>query len=365
MIVPAAILKSGTNAMGLQKSTVKALNSTRSNEVNLSLMVAIWPYQGFGNKFIAPCDISASSATYDTSDRSKTYQVLTIYDLINYSDGSSTWSQTIKTYKNYWVNGYGSSTLVTATTSGGSTTLGPFFTQLTDSGTVITDTQLSRITTGTVYPTGGTWTRTTTWTLSSLRNYADVVADTVTGLDSQNYPAWPPPSYQPPFILTTIDGTSSSYILWPDTATTLALSGRNINPNFNYGLGAAIYCLCAKGMMTSDSGGKPTGGVISLTNVWQLGLSTRAIYSVMSRFLTSTNKPNNFTSLTVPPFNLYYLPLDATTFVPGTVVNTGVTLNPANYAYTFSPSTVTKLGHTGNDIPSPGYGELGFSSSPY
>lgn len=338
----------------------------RYRATKVAMALAAWPYQGFGNKFSAVAsDLNShnyktvSEYTFDTSDVSFTYQKIVFR--VDYDTGA--WEQQTYQYFNYWVNGYGSSTLVVGTvTNSGTGSSDPLpignggFTPgswiYNDNGTstrtvadfeVTGNGHLTLVTGPTGMPT--TINYTTKADLSVERTYADTIAAADTALAMLDIPP-----YTPIDIAFPTTPTVRYDVVYPDAIGNLTLPNHDMS----------YLVLAFRGVLTTGTD-SINGGTICLD--WPpYNLPANAIICGKSKW---SLEENGFSS---SPYELYDHPLDETTFAPQAVVDLGITLSLEN-EYTFNPSNVPPYGFAGSyslvtvyDSPE-GYGELGLSGT--
>jgi hypothetical protein len=370
--------KSPCGAMAI--SSCQARND--GGYTSVSVAASVMPYHGFGNGYNAATNIGTQGTfyggpgqqnyeiiggpgegngpplneTFDTGDITYTYQKKE--SRVDWDTGG--WVSKIREYYNYWINGYGVSTIVThASTYGGDFGALPvgYNWVVDDPGTsAVTSTGVTR--TMTVFSFGST-PRPIVFSsiLSQRRDYSDVSSDGMAMLELIGTPP----------LLSTV-GLSSGIervdVIWPSGA-----GANTISQNTGY-----QYLVAAARGVATNSSGSALNGLSIASQGFSMGLSTRAIICAKSRWNLKNRDWSGSGNKPKAPFALYHHPLDASTFAPLSVVDLSKTLMIQKHEFT--PSIIPSATHTGSDIPpvsytppySPpynpgGYGELGFNST--
>lgn len=351
--------KNLTQGFGRSFCNARNLNG----QISTSVLVAAVPFQGYGYRFSSGSKIGFTTSPpvpnaatmyldggYDTSTTGF-YQTLKIETwLVDYP----TWNYSITTsYKNYFINGYGNSSLGPAVSVNNQppgslsaiSIVSETYTE-TELTTIINGQGIFSPPSGSVIVNGNAVLK---MTLSDYITREEATLAAMTLLDSVETPA-----------LESSAGSSTGKkklsIVWPDSASTYATRTNS----------GDLYMICAaNGMLTTGATSLDGGSIASkiTTPSVSLGFSNQSIICAKSKWLLRNKAFDGGTGKPKAPWQLYHHPLDSS-FVPQSVASLSRTLGYS--LHEFTPSDIPPNGFTPPYNPPytpKGYGEIGFESS--
>ncbi|MDR3459543.1 MAG: hypothetical protein P4N60_19105 [Verrucomicrobiae bacterium] len=336
------------------------------SQIQAAIAIAAWPHQGFGTFAAGTTDAIATSApgysllpdaaTWGASYFSPifTKNNTQVYRSIEYKlvvTGPTGYTVTKKnTYQKYWVNGFGSTTLVSGSQTGTMIPIPGVDFGIDSPAITLTPTQYTIVVSEYIstYPvTAGTYTFTYTATLSDPYNYVDALAACQAGLAAVSIPALP--SYA---------GSGSGVVaynrIWPDTGSTTAITVNSDN-----------YLVAAANGMLSDFPSIATNG-ISFDLLARMVLCAKSNWFIRNKpFTPPVGGGGGYYAPPVapmPPFELYNNPIDPS--LQQQSVKDLLDSTPASQLWSFPIKSVPPFGFAGgyaSPYDPPGLGEVGWN----